>query len=277
MALENKMKEKMTQTTSRQKVIIAVMVIVVLIIVWQIVGLMGGGSSAPAPSPTIQPKSTMSASKPGAKEENNHPSVQAAVPAADHTPKMASGPQVDESLRQPSIVNDPQFNRIQRMTEEKYVGKLNELEELRIQRQIAETNQAIAAAKLATVTAEKDISDLLTTPAPSASVYSTGQPVKTSVDVIPPGGAIPNASPSPSEEAPKTAPPPAEVVPYKLVSVSMLLNKWTAIVALQNTMFTVAVGDVLPPDGSVVTSISKSSITLRKNGKSRKISITSSF
>lgn len=268
MALENKMKEKMAQTTSRQKVIIAVMVVVVLIIIWQIVGLMGNGSSSSAPS--IQPTSKMDASKPGEQDMKNTSAE--AAPSADQIKKPSSGSQVDDSLRQASIVNDPQFNRLQRMTEEKYVGKLNELEELRIQRQIAETNQAITAAKLATVSAEKDISDLLTKPSPGSAMYSN-QTVKTSVDVTPPSAG------EPPSEASKVVPiaSPQEVVPYKLMSVSMLLNKWTAIVSLQNTMFSVSVGDVLPPDGSVVTNINKNSVTLRKDGKSRKVSITASI
>lgn len=268
MAQENKMKEKMTQMTSRQKLIIAVMVVVVLIIIWQIIGLMGNSSSS-APPP-IQTASKMSALKPDEKNmkapmgQTMQPSPATTNPNA---PKPSVEPQVDESLRQASIVNDPQFNQLQRMTEEKYVGKLNELEELRIQRQIAETNQAIAAAKLATVTAEKDISDLLTKPAPGSVPYTTNQTVKTSVDIGPP-----------IETTPKVSPPPQiEFAPYKLISVSMLLNKWTAVVALQDTMFSVGVGDVLPPDGSVVTNISKNSVTLRKDGKSRKVSITASI
>lgn len=272
MALENKMKEKMAQTTSRQKVIIVVMIIVVLIIVWQIVGLMGNDSNPPAP--VIQPTSKMNASKPDEKGVKNTP-VQAEAPSSDQIQKPSSGPEVDDNLKQASIVNDPQFNRMQRMTEEKYVGKLNELEELRIQRQIAETNQAIAAAKLATVTAEKDISDLLTAPAPGSSPYLTNQPAKTSVDVTPPsmgGEQSANAS-----DIPKILTPPPEAAPYKLMSVSMLFNKWTAVVSLQNTMFNVGVGDILPPDGSVVTNINKNSITLKKDGKSRKVSITASI
>ncbi len=269
------MKEKMTQTTSRQKVIIVVMIIVVLIIIWQIVGLVGG--SSPPPAPAIEP-AKMDTSKPGEKEMKNTPTQAAAAPSTNGAQKPASGPQVDESLRQASLVNDPQFTRMQRITEEKYVGKLNELEELRIQRQIAETNQAIAAAKLATVTAEKDISDLLTKPSSGSAAFSS-QMVKTSVDVTSPSlnptapievsaaAATPNIVPA----------PPQEVAPYKLMSVSMLFGKWTAVVSLQDTMFSVGVGDVLPPDNSVVTSISKNNITLRKAGKSRKVSITASF
>ena len=145
------------------------------------------------------------------------------------------------------------------------------MEELRIQRQIAETNQAIAAAKLATVTAEKDISDLLTRPAPGTMTVNTygNVPGKTSAEILPPG-----------EEGAATIPvivPKQQEVPYSLVSISMSLNKWNAIVALQGQMFSVGVGDILPPDESVVTHISKNSITLRKDGKSRRIGITASL
>jgi hypothetical protein len=263
MAQENSMKEKMTQTTSRQKVIIAVMVIVVLIIAWQIIGLMGNGSTS-AP-PAIQAVVKMDAAKPSNKSSNmtNQSNI-----ALSNTQKPSPEPLADDSLRQGSIVNDPQFNRLQRITEEKYVGKLNELEELRIQRQIAETNQAITAAKLATITAEKDIGDLLTKPSSPGVSYSS-QSVRTSVDLGPMGAE--------SVQTPAAPPPPQELAPYKLMSVSMLLNKWTAIVSLLDTMFSVGIGDTLPPDGSVVTGITKNSMTLKKEGKYRKVSITSSF
>ncbi len=261
MASENSMKDKVTQTSSRQKVIIVVMIIVVLIIGWQIMGLMGGDSTPP---PTIQPIAKVDASSPA------DPNAPAKPLATQNNLPAASSPDLDESLKQSSIVNDPQFNRLQRITEEKYVGKLNELEELRIQRQIAETNQAIAAAKLATVTAEKDIGDLLTQPSPSAMAYAEAG-VKTSVDLAP-------ASSSDNPDAQSPVPIPViEVAPYKLISVSMLFNKWTAVVTLQDTMFSVGVGDTLPPDGSLVTNISKSSVILKKEGQSRKVSITASL
>ncbi len=258
MANENKMKAKLMQMTSRQKIIIGVMAVVVLIIIWQIYGLFGG-ESVPPPPP-VKPIAKMNAEKP----------TQPGQPAAS-TEVMPKPPGPPELKQATSIVNDPQFNQMQRITEEKFVGKLNELEELRIQRQIAETNQAIAAAKLATVTAEKDISDLLTRPAPGSAAFAP----KTSLDITP-GGAPPGVVTETTTPKPPT-PPPVEFAPYKLISVSMLFNRWAAIMTLQDATFSVGVGDVLPPDGSTVVNINKNSITLKKDGKVRKVNITASI
>lgn len=266
MASENDLKSKIMQTTPRQKFIMLFIVVVVLIIMWQIAGLFGGESSS-SPVESIKPVSKMNANVPGKTMPSDIKTMPPTAMPTTGKPSVETETDNRGVLTQGSIVNDPQFVRMQRITEEKYMGKLNELEELRIQRQIAETNQAIAAAKLATVTAEKDISDLLTRPAQQNFNAFSGPPTgknsevttETSTTVIP----IP--------------PPPEQVLPYTLVSVSMLLNKWNAVISFQGTMYTVSVGDILPPDGSVVTSISKNSVTIKKGGKARRIGITTSI
>lgn len=272
MASGDNMKERLSQVTSRQKIIIVFMILVVLIIVWQVIEIMGVGShSAP---PAIQPVANKhEGSSPDTKIASGSNQVSTPTPGANNVPPSGAA---NVNVVQPgSIVNDPQFNRMQKITEEKYFGKLNELEELRIQRQIAEVNQAIAAAKLATVTAEKNISDLLTGgPGPSPAA---NQPGKTSADMSPPPGLPINGPAGEGAHQLTTFVPKVEAVPYSLVSVSLLLNRWTAVISMQNTMFTVGVGDTLPPDGSVVTNINKNSVTLRKDGKSRKLLIATSL
>ena len=49
----------------------------------------------------------------------------------------------------------------QKQIEAKYIAALNELQALRLEREIAETNKAIIDAKLGTITAQKNIIDLI--------------------------------------------------------------------------------------------------------------------
>jgi hypothetical protein len=153
---------------------------------------------------------------------------------------------------------------MQKATEEKYVVKLNELEELRLQRQIAEMNQGIAAAKLATVTAEKDISDLLTRPS------QPSQPIPESVytsQLVNQGAA----------ETPIPPPPITNpIADYTLISVSMQLHKWSAVIGYQGKLFYVNIGDSLP-DNSTVVSINKNNVILKKDGETKKIAMVSSI
>lgn len=274
MASENKMKQMMSQSTPRQKAILVVMVLVVLIVVWQVKSLMGGGSVSPPPTPA-KPTTAMSAAGPNASKSvapSNTPG--AATPPPGSSAAAAPAQQEPDQLKQVSVVNDPQFLKMQKTTEEKYVDKLNQLEELKIQRQIAETNQAITTAKLATVSAEKNISDLLTKPEPVAvapSAYANQL-------IIPTQTGAPNMPGA--EQAAQQAPPTPKAPPeidYLLISVSMQLNHWNAVIGYQGQLYSVGVGDVLHPDGSVVTNINKNSVTLKKNDKTRVVNIVSSI
>jgi type IV pilus biogenesis protein PilP len=240
----------LSSLNTRQKGIIVAFIVIIAALVWQVMGIMGGGSKAPLTTPTANKN------PPAASSGNN----------SQPPPAVASN---QPEVKQVTVQNEPQFLKLQKMTEEKYVGKMNELEDLRIQRQIAETNQAIAAAKLATVTAEKGISDLLTRPmTPAAPISSFSNELVT-----------PTTTSSGSPPAPVTPPeqPQAPPVDYTLISVSMQLNKWSAVLGYQNGFFNVSVGDVLPVDGSTVTSITKNNITLKKEGKTRKLNIVSSI
>jgi hypothetical protein len=51
-----------------------------------------------------------------------------------------------------------------------------------------------------------------------------------------------------------------------VISVSQLQNRWGAVLGYQGNLYSVFSGDVLPPDGSKVISISKSGVILEKNG-----------
>lgn len=224
--------------TTRQKLTAAVFVIILLIVVWQLYGLFSSDTSAP-----IVPKTT-TAGTPGAP-----------LKTGMQTPQPAQLSARTETLSP----REMELIKLQQETQAKYVSALNELQMLKITRDIAETNQAIATAKLATITAEKGVVDLLTvkpTPPPPPTTYAppgvnqVGQPTK----------------PLPVEEAETD-------VAYSVISVSLLQFKWNAVLGYQGNLYSVAVGDVLPPDRSKVVAISKSGVVLERKGVRRRLSL----
>lgn len=292
--------------TTRQKIIAGVLVIVLLFILWQIVGLFGGGGGGTPPpitpvkptqmteaSPTGPPAGTQPATPPGAggpmpTTPGPMPTPTTNVPA----PEVVEQPQPSQ-FSTGTVSLDNQIVKLQKETEQKFIDQLNQLQMLRVQRDIAETNQAIAAARLATVTAEKNVSDLLTKPAqptiPISALQPPPPPVPEGAYAKALGGAtaqIPGGGPgAPTVVAPETPapPPPAPttvvVIPevkYVVISVSMQFGKWSAILGYEGKLFSVSVGDVLPPDNSVVASINKNGVVLVNKGKRRKLSMVTS-
>ncbi len=253
MASEDK-KQNDGAMPAKQKATIAVIAVVFLIIGWQILQLFSGGSSA-----TTQ--------KMVQKQTVINKELKLASSSASPVARKTNEDEI--SVHESSISNDSKFKEMQRRVEEKYIGRLSELEQLRLQRQIAETNQAISAAKLATVTAEKDISNLLTAPTTQQtkvqqlSEYS--QQIQQAAEV--------KAKKAIEEEEEKNKIPDAK---YSLVSVSKSLNKWQAVLSLGDRLYGVRVGDTLPPDGSKVTGISARNIFLERDGKKRTINIVAS-
>jgi len=246
--------------TMKQKVIGAGVVIVVLIIIWQVVGLMSGGSSA-TPKTDITPV----ANKPATQMTSNTPNTNGQMPpggqnAGPNAMMPSQQPQQPVQLQRDLTANNNiLLLKEQQEEQKKYLSTVNELEMLKLQKDIAETNQAIAAAKLATVTAEKNINDLLTRPAVQAPApVPAADYANKLVGVVQTG-------------APQNAPPSGAA--YVVISVSMQSNKWAAVLGLGGKLYNVSVGDVLPVDGSIVVSINKSGVMLRNDGTRRKISL----
>lgn len=234
--------DKSTSSTPnvRQKVMAVILVIVILVILWQIIGLFRGESKPEA----------ITASSP------------TAMKSAPTGPEQST-PQPAQLIKaQPMTQRELQLLQLQQATEAKYVAALNELQMLKVSREIAETNQAIAAAKLATVTAEKNILNLLSVQVPQVS---QGTYAKNLAGPMAPGTPAPTPAPTPITSQPQ--------VSYSVISVTLLQYKWSAVLGAQGNLYNVSVGDILPPDGSKVTSISKSGVILQKDGVSRRISL----
>lgn len=247
----------------KQKVIVVALILIVAFLGWQVKSMLfgGGDSSTPAPKPATTASSKMmtNAAPQAGQIAAGSPTVngQPAMPQAVTLPTAAALPPQSEN----------ELLRLQRETQSKLLESLNTLQMLKVQRDIAEMSQAIAAAKLATVTAEKNISDLLTKPAaPQVPISAYTEKLGVSAPV---GG--------PTEAGAPSTTPTVSAASYVLLSVSMQFDKWSAVLGYQGKLLNVSVGDVLPTDGSVVTAINKDSITLEKDGKKAKLSLVSSI
>lgn len=234
-------------STTRQKVTAGVFVIILLLVLWQVFGMFRGGSKTTAVTQTTTTAQSGKMSLGG---------------------PTHSTPQSTELIKAPSpqmTQREMQLMQLQQETEAKYVAAMNELQMLKVSREIAETNQAIASAKLATVTAEKSIMNLLsvTVPEVSQGTYAKGLvgPVSSGTPVTKTPPLLPVAQPQQPQ------------VPYSVISVTQLQSRWGAVLGAQGNLYNVSVGDILPPDGSKVISINKSGVTLQKDGTTRRISL----
>lgn len=242
--------------SNRQKIIAVVFIIILIVIIWQIYQLFSGDGSAPAPTPRPAPS--------GASPQLTSP--QQVIPQPANLPPQPTA----------STTQDAAELRQQQQAEAQYVSGLNQLQFLRLQRDIEETNRAIMAAKLEIITAQKNIVNLLQPPAVSQGTYaanliSTTQATPTTTPSITP------TSPTPPPVSQPTPPPvrvtTIQVANYSVVSVSRVQQKWGAVLGFQGSLYNVAVGDVLPPDNSKVVSIDRSGVVLNKEGITRRISL----
>lgn len=240
------------EVPTKQKATIGIIVVVLLILVWQVMGLFRGGSSK---APTITPaQSGTPASNP-----SSGISASASGPAAT----MA---QPQSQISQISLQHDVEFIKMQQEIQKKYLDFINQLQLLRLQKEIAEANQAITTSNLATATAEKNIADLVTQSA------STSAPATTSATLA---ANLPPAPPSSEDEAAAAKAAQAKADDhYAVVSVAMQFDKWTAIVTYKGKLYSVNVNDILP-DGSKVLKISNDGVLIEKDSKQTMISLTS--
>lgn len=250
-------KVQLSSMTTRQKVIAGVVVLIVIFLIWQIKGLFGNSSStAPAPVAVQKTQPMMTAANnngqpmlgaPGA------PSTAASTSSQQNVPKPAQLPQPALTPREAELL------KLQQDTEAKYLEALNELQILKVNQAIAETNKAIATAKLDTVTAQKGVVDMLSGPVVSSANYAQslgGAPVGTQT----------------STTTTRTA-APSQQIDYTVISVSQLQYKWNAVIGNQGNLYSVTIGDKLPPDGSKVIAIDKSGVWIEKDGGKRKLSM----
>ncbi|MBX3708388.1 MAG: hypothetical protein KIT56_01930 [Gammaproteobacteria bacterium] len=235
--------QALANMTTRQKVIAILMIVIVLIILWQLISMFGG-SRAPAPVAPVASSATptMKPSEPGSMP----PAAIGTIPSQPGVPKPAEIPQA-----QPMSEREAELMRLQQETQAKYIQALNELQMLKVAKDIAITSKDISSAKLAKVVSEKKIIDLLAPPPPPSPSDSL---IKNIAPVSPMAGLD-------------------QEVKYTVISVSQLQYRWGAVLGFKGSLFNVHVGDVLPADGSTVVAIGKDGVTLEKDGVRKKISL----
>lgn len=240
------MTDKAQSIPARQKLIGIITLIIIIFVIYEIIGLFRG----PGKSTTITPDTskTMSATAAAGKPNGSN----GAAPAIPSVPSQTPQPANVAAANAPTTQSEAQLLQLQQETQAKYVEALNNLQMLKVQRDIAETNQAIMTAKLSAVQSQKKMVDILQPPAPPPSAYQ-----QKIVSAAP-------ASPAPVLQT---------TSPYSVVSVSQIQYQWSAVIGYQNSLFSVRVGDVLPGDGSKIVAIDKFGVTLSKDGSTKRISL----
>ena len=141
-----------------------------------------------------------------------------------------------------------QLVQMQKDTEAKYTAALNQLQMLKVNKDLVEVNRDIVKAKEETIKSQQSILTLIAPPPPPA-------PIQTAP------GPQPNSSNK-------------EVSNYTVHSVTRVRGAWMAVLEYANTLFSVQQGDVLDlADGSTVTRIDKNGVILEKGGVAKKISM----
>ncbi len=252
--VDTQTKNSMLAGGNKQKITIAIVAVIVLFVIWQAAGLFGGGGesartpSAPKAEVAMNSASPIKATSPAPLQNVNPASAMPAQPVA------------------PSILSlsiNPEELKTQRENETRYINAVNQLQMLKIQREIAETTQAITKSKLDTVTSEKSITDLLVNAPLPASL-------------LPPGQNLPGMMPD--QQTIKTTVTTTKAEPnYVVLSVSKKDNKWRAVIGNLGKLYSLTIGDTLPADGSTVIFINTKGVTLQKDGKTRRIPISSAI
>jgi hypothetical protein len=230
--------QSFSSLNTRQKVTTVIFVIILLIVLWQVWGLFGNkvSKSEATLTPVTAATSTGASAMAG-----GHGTPKSTLLIPTQTPPMTQ--------------RELELMKMQQDTEAKYLAALNELELLKVSRQLAETNQAIMNARLSSVTSAKKIVELLTPPpAPVVTPQSYAQ------------GLI-------SPFAPVKAQTTSEESLYTAISVVQLRGKWSAVLGYKGTLFYASRGDVLPPDRSRVVRIDRTGVILERDGLRRKISM----
>lgn len=181
-------------------------------------------------------------------------------------PKPASLKTAQTQMAQqgaPMTERELQLIKMQQDLQTKYLAAINELQMLKVEKDIAETNKDISKAKLDSITAQKDIVDLLA-PKVTTTTESYVKGLDQSANQPPPSGES-------IQQATTISSTPT--VGYTVISVTKLRGDWTAVIGASGKLYSVKAGDVLAADGSVVLGINRSGVLLEKEGKRTKISM----
>jgi len=260
--------EKPQTSSGRQKAITGIVVIIAIVVIWQVIGLFRK-STPPAPLPTTPVKPM---------GKNPAPAASASATQAHATLTPHATPSTSTSAPPASTSTPtPYENKAQQEMEEKYAAAVNELQMLKITKEIVEANKAIMDAKLATIKTQTGIIEAV-----KAGTGGGTEPAPQSQAPLPPTPIQPPiyqpAPQQPGLNAPTSAISSiigASQMNYTVVSVLRSQRKWSAVLSSQGKLYYVSIGDVLSDD-SVVSSIDRTGVTLQlKSGMMKRLSLTS--
>lgn len=223
------MADQSMQPDKKRKITLALLALVFLVILWQLYGLFS--SNAPAPTQNTANKTTLSNSQ--------------KMPASKSLIPETAAKTAEDKLRENAS------NR--------YLAAVDELQLLKVNKQIAETNRDIAKAGQETVNAQRNTLEILSGIMPPSS--ASGYAANLSAQPSQPIASAPVQAPSQSEN-------------YVVVSVSMLQGKWSAVLGNQGQLFNVSSGDIIPLDQSKILSIDRSGVVISdKMGNKKRLSL----
>lgn len=210
----------------KKRIMTGLLIVILMIIIWQLFGLFSNNTPAPLPSKS----NNMSVST-----TQKMPQSKPLIP--ENTIKTA-----EEKLREAESA--------------RYLAAIDELQLLKVHKEIAETNRDIAKAGQETVNAQRNTLEVLS-------------------GIMPPSNASGYAANLGAQAAPVPAPTPAPAATntrteYVVVSVSMLQGKWAAVLGNQGQLFNVSVGDVIPLDQSKVLAIDRGGVLIADTLGNRK-------
>lgn len=245
---------------TKQKIIGLLVVILIGLIVWQVFELFFKENNSPAiPKPIANQsiKTTNLSSSTVSKNPANNTPPNANVPSPASVPVLVSAQTDVQPDASEAIIQAQEENQVA------YLDLINKLQNLKIQKEIAETSQAIAVAKLATATAEKNMSGLIIESSQDISINYANKPTT---------GKETNATTISSLNA-----PPIPENNYAVLSVSKELGHWQAVISDQGKLYTVSVGDKIPGTQIVVNEISINGVVLFDGKKKQAIRIVTSI
>jgi len=159
---------------------------------------------------------------------------------ADVTPKRA--------IPKPAMVVDDLNDK-----QTAYLKAVNELQMLQLKQQIAQTKQQIAQAELQAAESNKKLQAITAPPPPTPAFTAIEQ----------------------EQQAP-TAVTPTTADDYQLQYIANQGGKWQVIISDNSKLINATLGTTLP-DGSQITNISGTSVTLSLNGQQKILTIEASY
>ena len=224
-------------SNSRQKVTLVIFIIIIAIVAWQVYALFKSDTPAAPPPP---PKPAVKAGAP----QGTPPQMSGNIPPPAQTPPALPKPPVLSS-------KELELIRLQKQTEERYIAAVNQLQMLKIEREIAETNRSIATARLEAATSEKAMAGLTQSSGYTQNITGPSSQPMVSAETL----------------------PSITANNYVVISVSYLQGKWSAVLGSQGKLYQIYIGDVLPDTEIKVVDINKSGVTLKIGEEKRKISL----